>query len=632
MKKPGILTRVKMAWGTLRAGSMGVQLPPWDDSWYASRGYQTATGIRVSPESAMRVAAVFSCVRVVAETIASLPLIIYKRLPNGGKQRAIDHPLYSLLHDSPNAWQTAFEFVEMLQSHLELRGNSYALIQSGGGNPIDALIPLHPDRVIVKRLSSGQLQYSVRDFYGGNIQIYTQDEMLHIRSMSSDGLVGMSTISIGAEAIAAGLATQEYASRFFENDATPPTAFMHPASLSADAYARLKTSLAEAHGGPNHHKPIVLEENMTVKSLGVKPSDSQLLDSRQFSRGDIASLFRVPPHKIGDLTKATFSNIEEQNIEFATDCIRPRLERLEQRISKSLIEPLGYGEPGEYFCEFLIEALMRGDQESRYKAYAIGRNWGWLSANDVRTLENMNPIVGGDTYLSPLNMTGVGDDDPDAEDEGDEQEDATAVGDGTGAMRLTQFVNAAAERCVRKEIRALGKIAFRKWDAERLQQEIEAFYKSHVDFLIQTMSITRASAEEYCLGSQVMASANFDKAISDIEQFGAQKLTTRAMPGLRGSRKMRALQEPPEPREAMQINLHPHIHIPAQPVAIAPIEVKINQPEPAARQPRKVKVVRGANGVFDFEIEQGETRTRRLQVRRADSGDTLLLTEEEDGA
>lgn len=628
MKKPGILTRVKMAWGTLRAGSMGVQLPPGDDSWYASRGYQTATGIRVSPESAMRVAAVFSCVRVVAETIASLPLIIYKRLPNGGKQRAIDHPLYSLLHDSPNAWQTAFEFVEMLQSHLELRGNSYALIQSGGGNPIDALIPLHPDRVIVKRLSSGQLQYSVRDFYGGNIQIYTQDEMLHIRSMSSDGLVGMSTISIGAEAIAAGLATQEYASRFFENDATPPTAFMHPASLSADAYARLKTSLAEAHGGPNHHKPIVLEENMTVKSLGVKPSDSQLLDSRQFSRGDIASLFRVPPHKIGDLTKATFSNIEEQNIEFATDCIRPRLERLEQRISKSLIEPLGYGEPGEYFCEFLIEALMRGDQESRYKAYAIGRNWGWLSANDVRTLENMNPIVGGDTYLSPLNMTGVGDDDPDAEDEGDDQEDATAVGDGTGAMRLTQFVNAAAERCVRKEIRALNKIAAKKLDADRTRREVSAFYGSHVDFLTEIMQLAADSAEAYCISHQSLAQANIYELVSEIERAGAHALITLAMPALRGSRKIHEL--PQEQREPIQIHVEPHIHLPAQPaISFPPIEVRVSQ-ESAPKPARNVTAKRLPSGAFEFtEVQQPES-IRTGTVRRNGNGEISVLMGAED--
>lgn len=628
MKKPGILSRVKLAWGMLRADAgMGVQLPPWDDSWYGTRGYQTATGIRVSPESAMRVAAVFACVRVVAETIASLPLIIYKRLPDGGKQRAVDHPLYALLHDSPNDWQTAFEFVEMLQSHLELRGNSYALIQSGNGNPIDALIPLHPDRVIVKRLSNGQLQYSVRDLYGAGIQTYTQDEMLHIRGMSSDGLVGMSTIAIGAEAIAAGLATQEYAARFFENDATPPTAFTHPQTLSADAYARLKTSMSEAHGGANHHKPIILEEGMDVKTLGVKPSDSQLLDSRQYSRGDIASLFRVPPHKIGDLTKATFSNIEEQNIEFATDCIRPRLERLEQRLSKSLIEPLSYGSKGEYFCEFLIEALMRGDQESRYKAYAIGRNWGWLSANDVRGLENMNPIEGGDEYLSPLNMTGVAEDDPDEEDEGDDQEDATAVGDGTGAAGLGQFVQAAAERCVRKEIRALKKIAEKKLDADRSRQELVAFYESHLDFLAQTMHLAADSAEAYCISHQGLAQINLEGFISDIERTGAYPLVVLASPALRASRSPR---QTPEAREPIQISVTPHIHLPAQTISMPAIEVNVNQPEPADKPLKNVRVHRGANGVFDFEVEHQEqsTRTRRLRVQRGNDGASLTLTED----
>src|SRR5437879_2029672 len=305
--KVGFLSRMKLAWGALRADSgMGVQLPPWDDTWYASRGYQTATGIRVSPESAMRVAAVFACVRVVAETIASLPLIIYRRLPNGGKERATDHPLYPLLHDSPNQWQTAYEWLEMMQSHLELRGNSYSLIETGNGKAIDGLVPLHPDRVIVKRLANGRLQYSVRSMYSGELTTYAQEEMLHLRGMSADGLVGMSTISVGAEVVANALATQEYAARFFENDATPPTAFIHKATLSPDAYTRLKSSLTEAHGGANHHKPIILEEGMDVKTLGVHPADSQLLEARQFARGDISSMFRVPPHKMGDLTRATF--------------------------------------------------------------------------------------------------------------------------------------------------------------------------------------------------------------------------------------------------------------------------------------------------------------------------------------
>src|SRR5436305_1061476 len=240
---------------------MGVQLPGnGDDYWYASRsGYQTASGLRVSPESDMRVAAVLACVRVVAETIASLPLIIYRRLPDGGKERAVDHPLYDLLHDGPNQWQTAYEWLEMMQAHLELRGNAYSVIDSGPQG-IQGLVPLHPDRVIVKRLTNGRLQYSVRDLYGGGIQIYAQEEMLHLRGLSADGLVGMSTISVGAEAVANALASQEYSSRFFENDATPPVAFVHQKTLTADAYIRLKQSIQEAHGGANHHKPIVLEE------------------------------------------------------------------------------------------------------------------------------------------------------------------------------------------------------------------------------------------------------------------------------------------------------------------------------------------------------------------------------------
>jgi HK97 family phage portal protein len=527
---------MKLAWGSLRAGSMGVQLPPWDDSWYANRGYQTAAGLRVAPESAMRLAAVFACVRVVSETIGSLPLIIYRRMPDGGKERATDHPLYDLLHNSPNQWQTAMEFTEMMQAHLELRGNAYAQIVSGlgpngtgSGLAVDSLVPIHPDRVVVKRLPNGRLQYQVRDMFGGGIQTYAMEEMLHLRGMSADGLVGMSTISVAAEVIGNALASQEYSSRFFENDATPPVAFTHQKTLSAEAHTRLKTSLNEAHGGANHHKPIILEEGMTVTALGVKPDDAQLLDSRQYSRGDIASIFRVPPHKIGDLTKATFSNIEEQNIEFATDCIRPRLVRMEQRINFCLIDPLGYrAASGDlYFCEFLMEAILRGDQESRYDAYAIGRQWGWLSANDIRTLESMNPIgPEGDVYLSPLNMEDVATADPDKSDEGQEEEDDTAEGGGTGALRLQEFVRAAADRVVRKEVKALRKAETKP---KQFAKDVRAFYETHAAYVAEQMHIAIDVAERY-VAENLDVVLNRVNGIDRIADLAPARLVELALP------------------------------------------------------------------------------------------------------
>jgi phage portal protein BeeE len=281
------LNRMKIAWGVLRAD--GNALHPGDDFFYTSRGFETATGIRVSPESALRVAAVFGCVRVVAETIASLPLVIYRRLPNGGKERAVDHPLYPILHGSPNAWQTAFEFLEMMQAHLELRGNAYSTIENGGGRAINALIPLHPDRVVVKRLSNGRLQYQVRNPFGGEMQVYNQEQMLHLRGLSSDGLVGMSTISVGAEVVANALATQEYASRFFENDATPPVAFTHPKSLGADAFNASKRPSTKHTAAP-----IITSPSSSKRAWTLRPSESATKTHRCSRRGSIRAAIFAP--------------------------------------------------------------------------------------------------------------------------------------------------------------------------------------------------------------------------------------------------------------------------------------------------------------------------------------------------
>jgi HK97 family phage portal protein len=215
-------------------------LRPDADIWYSSIGYQTATGLRVSPDSAMRVAAVYACVRVISETVASLPLHIYQRLPNGGKQRALNHPLYRVLHDHPNDWQTSYEFIEMMQGHLELRGNAFARIVSGPNGSIEQLIPLHPDRVSVYRMPDGKLQYQVRYLYSGKVDTYTMEEIFHLRGLSSDGLVGMSTVGVGCETIGCGMAAQEFAGRFFENDATPGGVMVHPKTLTDGAHQRIK--------------------------------------------------------------------------------------------------------------------------------------------------------------------------------------------------------------------------------------------------------------------------------------------------------------------------------------------------------------------------------------------------------
>jgi len=418
------------SWLGFRADAGGGQaINPFDDRYYANyASYGTASGQNVSPELAMRLAAVYACVRVCAETIASLPLIVYRRLPDGGKERATDHPLYEVLHDRPNQWQTSLEWVEMNQAHQELRGNSFNIIQSGPRGAIDALIPIHPDRVQVFRLPNGRLRYQVRDWYTGELQNYAQEEIFHLRGMSSDGMLGMSTVSLARETIGVGLAQQEYAARFLENDAQPRGVLEHPQTMSEEAYKRAKKSFQESQTGANRHKTAILEEGMKYTAIALNNKDSQFLEAREFTRAEIASLFRVPPHKIGDLTKATFSNIEQQSIEFATDCVRPRAVRWEKRINIDLIDPLDL-DTDEYFCEFLLDGLLRGDMKSRYQSYMQGRNAGFLSVNDIRRMENLNPIgADGDEYLRPLNMVPAGTADPNATvDDVASQEDATSL-------------------------------------------------------------------------------------------------------------------------------------------------------------------------------------------------------------
>jgi HK97 family phage portal protein len=502
-------------------------ISPHDDFWYSRPGYASDSGMRVSPESAMQLSAVFSCTRVCAETAGSMPLIIYKRLPDGGKVRATDHPLYKVLHNKPNIYQTSMEFIEMMQGHLELRGNAFALIVPGPRGAVDQLIPLHPDRVNVYRLPNGRLRYQVRAWYDGSVTNYAMEEIFHLRGLSSDGMIGMSTIAVQREVIGTALAQQEYAARFFSNDSQPRGVLEHPGKLKQETYDRLKRTWEQSQTGVNRHKAALLEEGLKYQAIGMNNKDSQFLEARQFSRSDIAGFFRVPLHKIGDLSKAAFSNIEQQSIEFVTDCMRPRAVRWEQRISVDLLDPLDLGDGQEYFAEFLMDALLRGDIKSRYESYAIGRQWSWLSRNDVRRFENLNPVENGDDYLTPLNMVDTGGQGPDAVDTATTQEDATAV-----EARLRQFVIGAGERLVRKEVAALRRLAQKAKNPDDFEKEAVAFYASHIDLISQTMRISRAEADSYCqdhLSMVAGAGANVEASLETIELESPVELADKAL-------------------------------------------------------------------------------------------------------
>jgi HK97 family phage portal protein len=362
---------------------------------------QTIAGVAVSELTSLRSSAVFGCVRILAETVASLPLPVYERLPNGGKRAAPGHPLYPVLHDLPNPEMTSFNLRETLIGHAALWGNAYCEIVSDGAGNVRELWPFRPDRMQVLRNSKGELVYVYSSQKNGN-RAYPAENIFHLRGLGLNGLMGLSMIKLAAQSIGLSLATEQYGAAFFGNGAIPGGVLQHPAKLDDPAYDRLKESWEDRHQGSDRAKRVaILEEGMTYQSIGIPPEDAQFLETRKFQVTEIARIYRVPPHMLADLERASFANIEHQGIEFVTHTIRPWLVNFEQESYRSLFTK---PERKRYLAEFNVDGLLRGDIASRYQAYAVGRQNGWLSANDVRRRENLNPIDDGDVYLVPLNM------------------------------------------------------------------------------------------------------------------------------------------------------------------------------------------------------------------------------------
>ena len=368
------------------------------------------SGKSVNPTTAIQVSAVYACVRVIAETIASLPLGVYETTDTGSR-KAMEHPLYRLLHDEPNAEMTSFIWRETMLAHLLLYGNSYSQIIRTGRSNVESLYPLLPDHMEVDRDSRGNLTYTYTTSEG---QTYRLDpmEVLHIPGLGFDGIIGYSPIALEKSSIGLGIAAEEYGSRFFQNGARPSGILTHPNTVKDPA--ALRASWNTAYGGSgNTGRVAVLEEGMHFEPLSIPNNEAQFLETRKFQVNEICRIFRVPPHMIGDLDRATFSNIESQNISFAVHTIRPWLVRIEQAINRALIPEQ---EKGRFYVQFNLDGLMRGDYKSRMEGFAIARQNGWMSANDIRELENLNPIPdeqGGNAYLIngnmiPINMAGLG--------------------------------------------------------------------------------------------------------------------------------------------------------------------------------------------------------------------------------
>lgn len=369
----------------------------------------SSSGKTVTERSAMQMTAVYSCVRILSEAVAGLPLHFYRYTDDGGKEKAIDHPLYSLLHDEPNPEMTSFIFRETLMTHLLLWGNAYAQIIRNGKNEIIALYPLMPNKMDVSRDKSGQLYYTYvtqpeeAHTMKGNIVYLNPSEVLHIPGLGFDGLVGYSPIAMAKNAIGMAVACEEYGAKFFANGAAPGGVLEHPGTIKDPQ--RVRESWQSTFGGSgNSNKVAVLEEGMKYTPIGISPEQAQFLETRKFQINEIARIFRVPPHMVGDLEKSSFSNIEQQSLEFVKYTLDPWIVRWEQSIRRALLTP---EEKKKYFVKFNLEGLLRGDYQSRMNGYAIGRQNGWMSANDIRELENQDRIPaeeGGDLYLVNGNM------------------------------------------------------------------------------------------------------------------------------------------------------------------------------------------------------------------------------------
>ncbi|RKM55420.1 phage portal protein [Butyrivibrio sp. CB08] len=407
----------------------------------------SAAGKRVNERTAMQTSAVYACVRVISESVASLPLHLYRYKDGGGKEKAIDHPLYHLLHDEPNPEMTAYSFFEAALTHMLLWGNFYAQIIRNGKGEVVSLYPLMPDRMQVDRDEKGKLYYEYTLSCDDPMKsksssvILKPEDVLHVPSLSFDGLIGYSPIAMAKNAIGLGIAAEEFGSKFYANGAAPSGVLEHPGTLKDPS--KVRESWTQTFGGSaNSNKIAVLEEGMKYTPISINPSEAQFLDTRKFQVTEICRIFRVPPHMVADLDKSSFSNIEQQSLEYVQYTLRPWLTRLEQAMYRRLFTE---EEKKRYFFRFNVDGLLRGDYQSRMNGYAVGRQNGWMSANDIRELEDLDRIPeeqGGDLYLINGNMTKLEDAGLFAnkgKEESDEEQEVLELdepqGDGPGRKR-----------------------------------------------------------------------------------------------------------------------------------------------------------------------------------------------------
>ena len=446
-----------------------------DERWWGGGNGGSEAGVAVTADTALTLSTFWACTRFLSETIGSLPFVIYRRRDDGGRERAAGHPLYRVLHDRPNAWQTPIEFISMMQGHVLLRGNAYALIVPGALGAVDQLIPLHPDRVTVDVLEGGRLRYKV-----DQQTVYTQEQIFHLRGMSSDGVLGLSVIEYARNSVGLTMAAERYGARWFRNDSRPGGVLKTDRKLSKGMPERMKSKWRATQAGIHRGDIAILEEGLEFQAIGIPPEEAQFLQTREHQALDVCRWFGIGPHMVGVPGGVTAwgSGLEQIGRGTVTYTLRPWLVRWEQAINRHLIVANNV-----YYAEFVVEGLLRGDIQARYAAYATGRQWGWLSVNEIRRLENLNGVEGGDVYLQPMNMTPAG-------------EEPAPMSAGGHLPHYEALAAAAAGRLVRKETAAVAKLKARGGD---WRAAVAEFYAGHGELVAGTMQVDILTARGYCV-------------------------------------------------------------------------------------------------------------------------------------
>jgi HK97 family phage portal protein len=533
------------------------------------QGTPSASGVKITETTALRSTVVLACVRVIAEAIASLPLHVYERGEGGARFKARRNPLYFLLHDRPNEFMTSFTWRELAVANVLLTGNHYSEIQWGGDGEIRALWPIPTStKPFVER---GRLWYLV-PLPDGSSRVLSAERVFHVPGLGFDGLTGKSVIKWGKEAISLSLAAEEFGARLFGNNANPGGVITSEKPLKDDARKRLKTAWEFSHGGLDRaHRVAVLEDGLKWQQTGISPDDAQALETRKFQVSEIARLFRVPPHLIADVEKSTSwgTGIEQQNIGLVTFTLRPWLVRIEQTCNYRLFLPR---ERGRYFVEHNVDGLLRGDAKSRNEALAIQRQWGIISANEWRAIENMNPLdeTQGDTYLVPLNMVtadqaGQPQEPPAPPEprriEAPERRSAHLDSRKQLAQSFRPVLADALARVVRRErndILASARKMLDRRDAAQLQRWITEFFRDHVEFVARQTEPVYRSIHAAIIGSVgEQLDADFS-GVQDLEVFLEDYVNAFAARHVRVSEAdvlqalRRALEAETDPLEALE--------------------------------------------------------------------------------